>query len=386
MAKGSVAAPAGARRAALQPVALALLVTGGVGYYSFRTVADGQLPAQPDRTSQAALSATVGAIPVETQKLAVVDMPAATPLAPVMVEPIAAPQMIPAQTVPVAAPAPVTVTVPVPASAQFAPTAASAPRAGARRRITGRFQPASAPVGGELSSPIAAPALMAPPPAALTIEAPVMPVVSIGPAAPAIAAPTAEPLAAPLVPQIAPVDAPGPEPLTAPVVETPKADLVPAAAPVAAPAPAPEAPAPVAAIVPVAPRSEALVPVRRAAVQVPAATRRSAAPSAPPAPRAAFARYRMADGAVEFAIPTRLDNSELGTLPLRIGQGDAVSVRLGDLLAMLQTRMDAATYDRLSMSSAADEYVDFDALRRAGIAVQYDASRNHLVLGLNRTL
>lgn len=109
-----------------------------------------------------------------------------------------------------------------------------------------------------------------------------------------------------------------------------------------------------------------------------AATGQGAQPAARAAPGN---RYRLTGNGIEFRIPAVLFSEELGTVPLRIGSTNLVSVRLGDLLALVADRMDPAAHSRLVGSRQADEYVSFSTLRDAGIDLRYDAANDRLILG-----
>lgn len=98
-------------------------------------------------------------------------------------------------------------------------------------------------------------------------------------------------------------------------------------------------------------------------------------------PPAGGNRYRLTGNGIEFQIPAVLFGEELGTVPLRIGSTNLVSVRLADLLALVAERMDPAAYARLSGSRSAEEYVSFSTLRDAGIDLRYDAAHDRLILG-----
>ena len=361
MANRSYAVQARTRRIAAQPLVLALVVAGGVGAYSFRSLAGPP------------------------------DLPRAEP-APRIVPPVAqfapsAARAAPELPVPSFTPAaaasllPTPVVSPVPAS----PAAESRRFAAAGQgRVSGLlgYGPGAAPVvETPVELPIVPPVVPVGEPAALAavpVAAPIVP--ALAPILPdAVAVPPAE-VANPaaLVP---PVDnALPPAPVVAPVVPAePPAALVPATEPVAEAAPA-AAPLLRHRSIPRQTRAQ-IAPVRRPVAY---------APTAAPVPRAApaalpelpaYSRYRYADGALQFAMPARIGEVELGTLPLKIGAGDDVSVRLGDLLAKVQSRMDPAVYDRLSASSSASEFVTFSALREAGIDVRYDSANDQIILG-----
>lgn len=76
---------------------------------------------------------------------------------------------------------------------------------------------------------------------------------------------------------------------------------------------------------------------------------------------------------IAFEAPALVNGVPAGRVPLRIAEGENISIKLGDILAALQPLMDEATYRTLASSQAAGEYVTFDRLRASGIAVRFDA-------------
>jgi hypothetical protein len=82
---------------------------------------------------------------------------------------------------------------------------------------------------------------------------------------------------------------------------------------------------------------------------------------------------------VRFDVVARVNGDTAGRLPLLI-TGDTISVRLGDVLALLEPMMEPAQFAALNASSGAGEYVSLNRLRASGIAVRFDA-RDQLILG-----
>lgn len=83
---------------------------------------------------------------------------------------------------------------------------------------------------------------------------------------------------------------------------------------------------------------------------------------------------------IDFEAAALVNGAPAGRVPLRIADGENISVRLGDILGALQPLMDSTTYDALASSQAAGEYVTFDTLRAKGIAVRFDA-QDRVVFG-----
>lgn len=87
-----------------------------------------------------------------------------------------------------------------------------------------------------------------------------------------------------------------------------------------------------------------------------------------------------ASAGLDLTMAATLGGKVVGDLPLRVGADDTVSVRLADLLALLESRMDRGTFDRLMAASSADQYVPLDTLRGHGIDLHYDAARGRMAL------
>jgi hypothetical protein len=71
-----------------------------------------------------------------------------------------------------------------------------------------------------------------------------------------------------------------------------------------------------------------------------------------------------------------------GIVPLMRSSRGEISIRLGDLIGLLEQEMDRPLFVWLKSSSSASKYATFDTLRAAGISVNYDPARNHVVLAV----
>jgi hypothetical protein len=93
---------------------------------------------------------------------------------------------------------------------------------------------------------------------------------------------------------------------------------------------------------------------------------------------------------ISFASPAGGDRSvytrDAGGAPAAIplvDPGDGtVQLRLGDLIALLEDRMERPLFVWLSSAESASKYVTFDTLRASGIGVDYDPVRNHVILSV----
>lgn len=83
---------------------------------------------------------------------------------------------------------------------------------------------------------------------------------------------------------------------------------------------------------------------------------------------------------VAFDVAAKVNGAAAGRVSLLIQDGENISVRLADLLAVLQARIEPELYDRLAGAPAAQSYVTFNDLRAAGIAVRFD-DRDRLLIG-----
>ena len=397
-------------RFAIEPVMLALVVAGGVGAYAFRNdpstaakpreLPAGQValavnyakdaPAQagfariePARAEQALLQAAAfKPLPADTFQAAFKPMTAASetrkPLL-AFAAPVAEPER--AAAAPVVA-APSIVPVEAPALTQSVVPA----------------EPTSAAVRVEALAP--------PAPAIQFVSIPVVeavPVTAAADTATALAPIEVAPVSQGLVAKIeskpdsgtsltAAVPAKPKRPMTLALDRTGKAALVPApkATPVATATPrsaAPQLAMPAALpAVKAKPAAPAAKPAQALAVQPltkPALGKATAARGKGPAvfgPQIP-SRYKLVEGGVETQIGVQLYGERLGGVPLRVLGSGVPSLKLGDLLGLLKNRMALANYEALASSGAAEEFVSLDTLRKAGIAVRYDAARDELRLG-----
>ena len=69
-------------------------------------------------------------------------------------------------------------------------------------------------------------------------------------------------------------------------------------------------------------------------------------------------------------------------IPLADSGDGTLQLRLGDLIALLEDRMERPLFVWLSSAGSASKYVTFDTLRAAGIGVDYDPVHNHVVLSV----
>lgn len=276
------------------------------------------------------------------QLVATQPVPAATPVSAAPVAVMDSPQpALAMNAVPGAEPVPLAI---APAAAAEPIRLAAAPAVAAIEAVARLDSPAPAPAVEPLLAPAAAPQAA---PAALVESA-----------APAAATPG---LVAPAVAE-ASVEAPKPAFVSEPVVQTVTATAVtkpiaPVATPSAVAAPAPKA-----------------EPVARLA--------KTKAPRTAPLGGAIGSNFQLNDGTIDYRIGARVNGGEPASLPLRITRDDQLSVKLGDLLALVKPQMDPALYAYLAASRGADEYVTFATIRSTGIDIRYDAARDQLLLGV----
>lgn len=83
---------------------------------------------------------------------------------------------------------------------------------------------------------------------------------------------------------------------------------------------------------------------------------------------------------VSLTVATKLNGAAAGRVSLLIRDDENISVRLADLLAVIEPAVEPDLYSRLSASQAAQGYVTLNALRAAGIAIRFDDS-DRLVIG-----
>lgn len=83
---------------------------------------------------------------------------------------------------------------------------------------------------------------------------------------------------------------------------------------------------------------------------------------------------------VSLTVATKLNGVTAGRVSLLIRDDENISVRLADLLSVIEPAVEPDLYSRLSASRAAQGYVTLNDLRAAGIAVRFD-DRDRLVIG-----
>ena len=83
-------------------------------------------------------------------------------------------------------------------------------------------------------------------------------------------------------------------------------------------------------------------------------------------------------------VPARINGSVTGNLPLHIAADSSISVRLGDLLGLVDGQMDSQLFRHLRESSAANSQVSLADLRAAGMQLRYEAAANQVSLQVSR--
>ncbi|MBC2664049.1 hypothetical protein H7F51_00805 [Novosphingobium flavum] len=314
----------------------------------------------------------------------------------------------------------------VPASSVLAPAALAAPA------LAAPAAPRSAGLAHPRSPVLASTAALVPPPAALrqsitpagaplATDQTAAPQAEVQTLAPLPAAPSAsevgQALAQPLVTTGAPTlelhaaglivtAAPQPAASAPRFVAEPVVQPLPAAAPKlveAAPPPLPSAPAapalaaiPVPPIAPIgydlaaarpapaaaspAPRTQLADTIRRKPLSRFAPTTKAKVPLRPAGTTAPG--YAVRNDNIEFSLAARINGEPSGALPLRVSRDDRLWLRLSDLLGLIKDRMPAGEYARLAAAPGADDYVEFETIRRAGIDLRYDAANNRIDLGV----
>lgn len=116
--------------------------------------------------------------------------------------------------------------------------------------------------------------------------------------------------------------------------------------------------------------------------------RRFAKPSDKPAwPSSLSAKSQPRDmvigGYIAHQTRIALNGAETGSLAVQVGMNGTLSIKLSDLLKIVQPGMVPTEFQRLTNSSAATELVSFAKLRAAGIGVRYDAAHDMLKLSTN---
>lgn len=106
-----------------------------------------------------------------------------------------------------------------------------------------------------------------------------------------------------------------------------------------------------------------------------------------PAPAASSALIRsqvsgvsLTERGIEFATAAFVNGNSAGNVKLLIADGANISVRLGDILALVAPLVEKTRYEALRTSRSANQYVTLTTLRTAGIAARLDA-HDQLILG-----
>jgi hypothetical protein len=90
--------------------------------------------------------------------------------------------------------------------------------------------------------------------------------------------------------------------------------------------------------------------------------------------------YKYGARGIEFDVAAKVNGVPAGKVPLLIADGENFSVRLADVLTVVEPMLDKAVYDSLSASQSAGEYVTLNTLRASGISVGFDAN-DQLIFG-----
>src|SRR5690606_4883253 len=87
-------------------------------------------------------------------------------------------------------------------------------------------------------------------------------------------------------------------------------------------------------------------------------------------------------GQINGQISAQFQGSDVGMLSVRINTDNQLLLRVGDLLALVEHKMDKRTFDSLSASESASEYVSLESLQEAGFTFDFDAAQDRLIFGL----
>lgn len=87
---------------------------------------------------------------------------------------------------------------------------------------------------------------------------------------------------------------------------------------------------------------------------------------------------------IDMHVPVQIGGSTAGNLALHIAADSTTSVRLGDLLSLVEGQMDAQLFKSLQASSAVDSQVSLANMRAAGMQLRYDAVSNQAALQVSR--
>jgi hypothetical protein len=91
-------------------------------------------------------------------------------------------------------------------------------------------------------------------------------------------------------------------------------------------------------------------------------------------------RFAAAGDGIDLVANAHMRGIEVGPLPLHKGGNGEVTVRLRDVVDLIQPMIEWSEYVRLSRSKNSDRFVSLEKLRLAGIDAQYDAARREISL------
>lgn len=84
------------------------------------------------------------------------------------------------------------------------------------------------------------------------------------------------------------------------------------------------------------------------------------------------AKIRRGRGMVALEVTARVNGASVGRVSLLIRDRENISIRLADLLTVLEPAMEPSLFERLSASRASQTHLTLNDLRLAGISVQFD--------------
>ena len=87
--------------------------------------------------------------------------------------------------------------------------------------------------------------------------------------------------------------------------------------------------------------------------------------------------------ALDIHVPARINDRPMGSLPVQVAADGAISLRLGDLLGLVEGQMDRQLFKALQGASAASSQVSLAQLRAAGMPM-YEAAHNQIVMEVSR--
>lgn len=77
-------------------------------------------------------------------------------------------------------------------------------------------------------------------------------------------------------------------------------------------------------------------------------------------------------------LAVRISERVVGEVGFRVNDNRAIEIQVGGLLALFQGDMDAETFERLSNSLAAQEFITLDDLAMRGLPMRYNAAYDEL--------